>query len=400
MAYNSGVITAPVSIYDIQQALGVTGGGDLGTLAEHENINMWSKFKPVKVKASSTYGSTRINTYPLLKRTTKRWNESLTFQWWRDTDVDNNLSRYGILPIIGTSMATLYTAYNEGETWLYYPPTGTANEPYRQIDFNQYNHNAPQPAGIRVANWTQVLQGSWSFTYNLPRTTDDAQPVANRDYIIPEDLLKTLWGVSTIYYGIAIYDAANSRLMAAATGGTISGTGQNVGTATLSYNTDYYVIPFFADRQITLAASLGGASIALIPNSAMGVMHTAQSGAQENGRYILSAVFGVTGRLSVTGAISTETFGGVQYPAHTFQNVTLYVCEPSTSAPETGAPSTHIYKEEYGNQYVAANSRWDFAESYRPTQNSVKCYLYENGHKHATANALKPDPVEPPTPTL
>ena len=48
MGYSNGIITAPVSIYDVQRALGIVGGGDLGTLIRDGNINMFAKYKPVR----------------------------------------------------------------------------------------------------------------------------------------------------------------------------------------------------------------------------------------------------------------------------------------------------------------------------------------------------------------
>lgn len=49
MSYNSATkrITAPVSIKDVQQCLGVSDT-DLGTLCQKSNVNMWSKCKPVE----------------------------------------------------------------------------------------------------------------------------------------------------------------------------------------------------------------------------------------------------------------------------------------------------------------------------------------------------------------
>ena len=50
MAYSNNVITAPVSIYDVQRALGVSSG-DLATLCKHANINMWARYKPVRYES-------------------------------------------------------------------------------------------------------------------------------------------------------------------------------------------------------------------------------------------------------------------------------------------------------------------------------------------------------------
>lgn len=51
MSYNSdsGIINAPVSIDDVKQVLGESSN-DLATLCKSENINIWSKYKPINCK--------------------------------------------------------------------------------------------------------------------------------------------------------------------------------------------------------------------------------------------------------------------------------------------------------------------------------------------------------------
>lgn len=51
MSYNSdsGIISAPVSIDDVKKALGESSN-DLATLCKSENINIWSKYKPISCK--------------------------------------------------------------------------------------------------------------------------------------------------------------------------------------------------------------------------------------------------------------------------------------------------------------------------------------------------------------
>ena len=51
MSYNSnsGIISAPVSIDDVKQALGESSN-DLATLCKSENINIWSKYKTINCK--------------------------------------------------------------------------------------------------------------------------------------------------------------------------------------------------------------------------------------------------------------------------------------------------------------------------------------------------------------
>ena len=51
MSYNSetGIISAPVSIDDVKQALGESSN-NLATLCKSENINIWSKYNPIICK--------------------------------------------------------------------------------------------------------------------------------------------------------------------------------------------------------------------------------------------------------------------------------------------------------------------------------------------------------------
>lgn len=48
MGYYDGIISAPVSIHDVQLALGASGGGDLGTLCRSSLINKFAKWKPFR----------------------------------------------------------------------------------------------------------------------------------------------------------------------------------------------------------------------------------------------------------------------------------------------------------------------------------------------------------------
>ena len=49
MSYNptEKIISAPVSIYDVQQCFG-SGRNDVGGLIANVNINKWAKYKPVR----------------------------------------------------------------------------------------------------------------------------------------------------------------------------------------------------------------------------------------------------------------------------------------------------------------------------------------------------------------
>lgn len=212
MAYNAttGKIAAPVSIYDIQQAL-ANSQNDLGRLITTGNINMWAKYKPVVRR-------NLLNTLPQLNAN-NTWKTSADIEagghqnesWWKADDTNHGIT----VPFQNPAWtpAGFVTALNnlaaliDGEKngWTYTPPSGTINAPFRQIDFNQYNHKAPNP--IKTSSGTDAVyaasQQEWTYSYGLMEVMPEAYD--NRDYIVPTDLHidGTIW--QNLYIGLAIY---------------------------------------------------------------------------------------------------------------------------------------------------------------------------------------------------
>lgn len=124
MAYNNGIITAPVSIYDVQRALG-NSNTDLGTLCKASQINKWAKYKPVKYakigamtlenREAANHGITNIPTWNNI-------NKMATFWLLQDTSSSTNYPDCGL----------------QSEFWKYNRPTGGSASPYRLSDFSEY----------------------------------------------------------------------------------------------------------------------------------------------------------------------------------------------------------------------------------------------------------------------
>lgn len=119
MAYSNGIITAPVSIDDVKQALGV-GSNDLGTLCKSVKINMWSRKKPVIFN----------QLFP-----------ALDSDWWLSTE--------GNCGIVASSLqsieAVISAIDNNTITINYMRPSGGTLSPYRISDFIGYNSAAAFP---------------------------------------------------------------------------------------------------------------------------------------------------------------------------------------------------------------------------------------------------------------
>lgn len=154
MSYNSetGIISAPVSIDDVKQALGESSN-DLATLCKSENINIWSKYKPISCKGefkeypiredsdeivTSSYSkytcvvrcgmNIPMDTYKNLRN--NYGGEGFAINGCYNLYANNIYGRYGISADTTTMVSGKHF------------PKGGANSPYRLSDFRNYNSKA------------------------------------------------------------------------------------------------------------------------------------------------------------------------------------------------------------------------------------------------------------------
>lgn len=256
MAYNFGRITGPVSIYDVQRAIG-TGLSDLGAVIASGLYNRWSKYKPVPLA--------------LIDTVTGQWDSSaesdLFNDKWKDTStwfkggVTGYTQAYGWAAFFSNNPLTALTPYLNHATdpkngWVSQTPAGGVNTPYRLQDFAGYNHNAYEPPTIYSCDEDLVVPNNAAGvtitpTY-LKRTTDD-NVLRRRSYITPKDVLLEMWASNQsldFHEGFAIIDFANNKVKAFTTDGYMKITQDNIGTGDLQLQRgqDYYVVPFFCDK--------------------------------------------------------------------------------------------------------------------------------------------------------
>ena len=156
MAYTPGtsMITAPVSIYDVQRCFG-SGRNDLGDLIANVNINRWAKYKPVKYKPNvgikidimtaqnwieANYGIKDIPTWT-------RLSYASTFLF---SDARGSLSNT-YWPECDRAKSSLSLEY-----WAYNRPSGGESGPYRLHDFDNYFHTAEEPIGPMDQNSIKI----------------------------------------------------------------------------------------------------------------------------------------------------------------------------------------------------------------------------------------------------
>lgn len=155
MSYNSdsGIISAPVSIDDVKQALGESSN-DLATLCKSENINIWSKYKPISCKGE-------FKEYPIRedsdeKATSSYSNYACVVRCGMNIPMDtykNLRNNYGGEGFAINGCYNLYADNIYGRVgWIHgdtttsvsgkHFPKGGVNSPYRLSDFRNYNSKA------------------------------------------------------------------------------------------------------------------------------------------------------------------------------------------------------------------------------------------------------------------
>lgn len=202
MSYNSGTILAPVGIYDVQRALGVSEC-DLGSLCVHENVNPWAKYKPVRFPAIDT---TKDPT------TAASWlNNDNTWasiaRWWNNpTGQSSDMHSCGFH--IPTKDVGQLTA-GDFDGWEYEKPRGGANEPFRLLDFNQYFHNAVVPFFIDIPSQIVIHNND---SRGLVKTFLRDHPTINPLGLAFSDIFG-----SSVKLGVAVINGNNIRTKTQAT---------------------------------------------------------------------------------------------------------------------------------------------------------------------------------------
>lgn len=155
MSYNSenGIISAPVSIDDVKRALGESSN-DLATLCKSENINIWSKYKPISCKGEFKEYPIREDSDEIVTSSYSKYNCVVRCGMNIPMDTYKNLrNNYGgegfaingcynfyidnVYGIVGA----IHDNRSKSVSGKHFPKGG-ANSPYRLSDFRNYNSKA------------------------------------------------------------------------------------------------------------------------------------------------------------------------------------------------------------------------------------------------------------------
>lgn len=203
MSYNSetGIISAPVSIDDVKRALGESSD-DLATLCKSENINIWSKYKPISCKGEFKEYPIREDSEEIVTSSYSKYTCVVRCGMNIPMDTYKNLRyNYGGEGFAIEACKNLYIDNVYGQTGGIHGdtttmvsgkhfPKGGANSPYRLSDFRNYSSKAisnefqtsiPQFHNVEIyysstPKFNCILYKKRNADYNTNVTMDDIIP--------------------------------------------------------------------------------------------------------------------------------------------------------------------------------------------------------------------------------
>lgn len=199
MSYINGIISAPVSIDDVKQALGESSN-DLATLCKSDGIVPWSKYKPIAysqpftdippVREDRTIDVTSYNGAPCIVRCGMLVPE-----------IKYNVNNFSTIFDIAERLEgdnTWGNIYYPSATYNFYQLHGGTSEPYRLGDFRNYSTNASKSFAINTPKKTIHK------IYNTERTIsvvlyEDMLTNHNSESVSLEDMFQDLYKFWSLY---------------------------------------------------------------------------------------------------------------------------------------------------------------------------------------------------------
>lgn len=246
MSNSNGIITRPVLLTpsggDLAQVFGVVYN-NVKDYIDNADINPFAKYKAV-------INATKLDTGESATEAPNYWQASdgkCGFSIPSSTSTNSS-------PSLSTS--AWYKLLNSQMLWSYNRPNGTlSTQPYRQNDFDGYDHNAPRPV---VGSADSIMLGSdGTLTVRIEMNRGNSRSIQLSDLSINNTSLNN-W-----YIGVLVY-LSNSQYTFK-TGGRIS---DNDGdTAVFSNMTAYAgrtvkIVPFLASGQLSQGS--GSSSVTVV----------------------------------------------------------------------------------------------------------------------------------------
>lgn len=237
MSLSNNKITAPVSVDDVADCLGMTRSSTLADLCTSSKINVWAKYKPTVFPSP----------FP------DDWYKAKDGNFGLNITVDNAKSNW-------KDLVAEYSKVNNGYSNLYNKPIGGASSPYRLGDFRGYFHNAnPEVRDYLGMNIFIRESDTNQITAEYNAISVDGDQISYFEFAAFKDK----------YFGYIITDKSKSTLM-------FITTASRVGTFTvpLPKNAlqvgDYLAFPMFCSFNYSSDHTLHQMTCYAIPNLAGG----------------------------------------------------------------------------------------------------------------------------------
>lgn len=246
MALANNKITAPVSVDDVADCLGMNRSSTLADLCKSSKINVWAKYKPTDYNAAFS----------------DNWSKGKDGNYGLNITVDNRVSSW-------SALVAEYSKANNGYSNIYKRPSGGATSPYRLGDFRGYNHKAKPEISdyLAASNYMEDSQISLSVAYNA--VTVDGDQVSYNAIDAFRDL----------YFGYVITDISGKTLKLIATASTTSSYEVRLAARTLLAGT-YRLYPMFCNVDYSTNHTLRAMYCYAVPNLAGGKIMTVRTASE------------------------------------------------------------------------------------------------------------------------
>lgn len=240
MSLSNNKITAPVSVDDVADCLGMNRSSTLADLCTSSRINVWAKYKPTDYNAAFT----------------DNWSKGKDGNYGLNITVDNRVSSW-------SALVAEYSKPNNGYSNIYKRPSGGATSPYRLGDFRGYNHKAKPEISdyLAATNYIEDSPISLSVAYNV--ITIDGDSIGYNNVAVYKDL----------YFGYVITDISGKTLKLIVTASTTSSYEVRIAARTLLAG-NYRLYPMFCNVDYSTNHTLRGMYCYAIPNLAGGKIMT------------------------------------------------------------------------------------------------------------------------------
>lgn len=363
MAYDpvSAIISAPVSIYDVQQCFG-SGRNDVGGLIANVNINKWAKYKPVR--------SATIDTV------TGQWSAALnkwlsSAIWWKTADgkCGLNIDTFNSAGSIRVSTDFLYKLKNGLLPWNYLRPQGGASSPYRLQDFARYYHDAVPAVGTCGVQDGQVVwvhrtgqATTLQIDYDAP--SDDEVNLTLQDFTINSTPM------SQLFLGMLLW-RENGNYMLVTTSRPM-GTGISVSIEVeIGYSDtgNWSMVPFICSQRIQQGGEIPAATY-LSAGITTPINFIAKPDTQAIEYFVSAAWNSANTRISAFTKVINNLSS-----TQNVMNVTIYIYTTSSPSTTPDQGGSLVTSRNIGSCTIASGDDYDFSEQlFAVTRNTSLTY--------------------------